>query len=167
MNMLDQQISISSVKSKLVTQSHYTHISLTLRQNGQHGEVYSIGVLLFKSAFTIEKVFEGQQGEGAIITGKVLDPSLKPCMVYLNPQDVNLSCILGPNRIYYDASNGDDYKVYVPNNYLQMSRHPLLSCQQPLIELHGVLTSNRQWKLANYLSDSAKELDVEQNTDYR
>ena len=102
---------------------------MTLRQTGQQGEVFSVGVLLFKSAFTIEKILQGQQGEGAVISGKVLETSLKPCMVYLNPHDVNLSCILGPNRIYFDATNGDDYKVHVPDNYLQMSRHPLLSCQ--------------------------------------
>lgn len=82
-------------------------------------------------------------------------------MVYLNPNDANLSCILGPNRIYYDASNGDDYKVHVPDNYLQMPRHPLLSCQQPVIEIYGVLTSNREYKLANDMSYLEKEHDVD------
>ena len=56
---------------------------------------------------------------------------------------------MGPNRIYYDAANGDDYKVYVPQDYLRMSRHPLQSCQYPLIELYGVSVSERSWKNAN------------------
>ena len=44
---------------KLVTSTSYTHISLALKSAGMGGDVIEIGVLLFKAAFTIEKVFEG------------------------------------------------------------------------------------------------------------
>ena len=83
---------------------------------------------MFKAAFTIERVLESQQGEGAIVTGRVIENNLKPCMVVINRDDPNMHCIIGPNRIYYDATNGDDFKVHVPNDYLGMSRHALLNC---------------------------------------
>lgn len=166
MEMLTQQLSQNNqVKSKLVNCTAYSHISLTLKQTGLQGEFYNIGVLLFRAAFTIERVFESQQGEGAIITGKVIDTSLKPCMVVLNRGDPNLHCIIGPNRIYYDATNGDDYKVHVPNDYLGMPRHSLLSCTQPLIEIYGVQTSNRDWKNAHEIDFCSKQHDADQRKD--
>ena len=118
-------------------------------------------MLLFKSAFTIEKILEGQQNEGSIISGKVLDTSLRPCIVYLNSNDANLQCVIGPNRIYYDPTNGDDYKVYIPCEYLRMSRHPLNATTHPLVEVYAVLTTNREWKNANDMDFCAREHDID------
>lgn len=98
---------------------------------------------------TIEKIFECQQGEGTVIVGRVLDSSLKPCMAVLNRDENNLQCVVGPNRIYFDPSDGDEYKIHVPNNYLSMNRHPLLDCALPTIEIFRTQTSNRQLKLCN------------------
>ena len=114
-----------------------------------NGDVFQIGVLLFKASLTIEKVFESGNSEGALIVGRVLDTGLKPCMAVLNREDQNLQCIVGPNRIHFDASNGDDFKIHVPEGYLKMKRHPLLGCQQPLIEIYVTSNSNRDCKLAN------------------
>ena len=93
-----------------------------------NGDVFQIGVLFFRATITVEKVFESANGEGAIIAGRVLDSNLKPCMSVLNRDDGREMCIIGPNRIYYDASNGEDYKIHVPADYLRMSRHPLIGC---------------------------------------
>ena len=85
-------------------------------------------MLIFQASFTIEKIFETQERDAAIIAGRVLDPSLKPCMVVLNRDQGNIQCVLGPNRIHYDASDGDEYKVLVPADYMRMSRHPIMAC---------------------------------------
>ncbi len=84
-----------------------------------------------------------------MIVGRILDPSLKPCMAVINRDDHNLHCVVGPNRIYFDSSDGDEYKIHIPSDYLNMNRHPLLDCALPMIELFGTQISNRQLKLSN------------------
>ena len=90
-------------------------------------EMVELGVLLFKAPITIEKVFEGQHDEGLIIYGKVIDPSLKPCYALLN-RNQQLQCVIGPNRIHYDAANGEDYRIHVPVEYARLPGDPLRSC---------------------------------------
>ena len=58
---------------------------------------------------------------------------------------------MGANRIYYDPSDGDEYKVFVPADYMRMSRHPLLNQAMPTIEVYTTLMSNRRVKLANVM----------------
>lgn len=108
-------------------------------------------------------MLESQQGDGAIISGKVLDSSLRPCISVLNRYDANMSCVVGPNRIYYDASNGDDFKIHVPCDYLRMVKHPVLSCEQPMVEIYGVNLSNREWRNANDMDKFQRDREIDQN----
>ena len=93
-----------------------------------------------------------------------MDPCLKPCMVVLNRGD-NSQCIVGPNQIYYDASDGDEYKVCVPRDYLRQARHPLLKCAKPSVEIFAISSGNRNCKLANSMNEYEKQSDADQNVD--
>ena len=77
---------------------------MCLNQTGVHGDVFQVGILTLNHSFSVDKVLEysdsGNQ-TGCIIVGKVLNSDLKPCMVVLNRNKTR--CIVGPNRIYYDA----------------------------------------------------------------
>ena len=86
-------------------------------------------------------------------------------MVVLNRDQGDLQCVLGPNRIYYDSSDGDEYKVWVPADYLRMNRHPLISCPQPMIEVYGTSNNNRDVKLANKLEGMELNQDIDQSQD--
>ena len=76
-------------------------------------------------------------------------------MVVLNRGD-HLQCIVGPNQIYYDASDGDEYKVCVPRDYLRLTRHPLLNCVKPSVEIFATSSSNRNCKLANSMNEQER-----------
>ena len=79
----------------------------------------------------------------------MLDSGIKPCFALLNRDDASLQSVVGPNQIYYDATNGEDYKVLIPAGYLNMPRHPITDATQPLIEIYGIKNTNRSFKLAN------------------
>lgn len=70
-------------------------------------------------------------------------------------------CVVGPNKIYFDASDGDDYKVHVPEGYLRKNRHPILGVNQPLIEIYCTLSSNRDCQLANTMDIYAAQTDID------
>ena len=159
------KLQLPDIRSKLVTSKQYTHVSMNLKQTGLQKDVFQIGVLLFKANFSIEKIYETQNRDSALIAGRVIDPAFKPCMVVLNRDQGELQCVLGPNRIYYDSSDGDEYKVWVPADYLRMNRHPLISCPQPMIEVFGTSNNNRDVKLANTLEGMALNQDIDQSQD--
>ena len=122
-----KQTSSGSGRSKLVTSTTYSHISLALKPSAMGSDMVELGVLLFKAPITIEHVFEGQSGEGSIIFGTVLDNNLKPCYAVLN-RGGPLHCVIGPNRIHFDASGGEDYRIHLPAEYARLPADPLRSC---------------------------------------
>ena len=98
-----------------------------------------------------------------MIVGKVLDDYIKPCMVKLN-RGLRSETVVGSNRIYYESSSGDQFKVFVPRDYLRMNQHPIAHESQPLIEVYGTSSSNSQVKLANQFTS---ENDLENDQMYQ
>ena len=48
-------------------------------------------------------------------------PDKKPFAAVLNRNKVGIPMvILGPNRIFYDALNGDEFKILIPSGYNNM-----------------------------------------------
>ena len=165
MEVLKGKLAQIQLKSKLVASNAHTHISMAVKLTGLKGDVFQIGVFLFRASLTIEKVLECTNGEGAIIVGRLLDSNLKPCFAVLNRDDRGMQCIVGPNRIYYDATDGDEYKIFVPSDYLRKTRHALLSCPQPLIEVYTTPSSNREFKLAGAMNIYEVQCDLDQSND--
>jgi hypothetical protein len=83
-----------------------------------NGDVFKIGVLLWKSSASVERVLERshQQDNSTIILGRVTDRFSVPCIVVLN-RGKQTQTVIGPNRIYYDSLNGDEFKVFLPHGY--------------------------------------------------
>ena len=116
----------SDFRNKMVSSGHaYTHVCMGLNKNG---DLHQIGVLLFKADLTLEKVHEQMDSSlgatGYIIAGRALQIDVKPYMVVMNRGTAN-QCVLGPNRIYFDPMDGEQFKVLVPSDYLHSGRHPI------------------------------------------
>ena len=108
----------------MVGQMNYSHASFAFWKTGVYQDVFQIGVLLFAADAHIDKVVahgmnQAYSESGCIIIGKMMSLDKKPFAVVLNRgiQGVPL-VIVGPNRIYYDSLNGDEFRVYIPNGYL-------------------------------------------------
>jgi hypothetical protein len=117
-----------------------------------HNDVFQIGVLLWKSSASVDKVLERshQQDGSTIILGRVTDSSSVPCFVVLN-RGTQTQTVIGPNRIYYDSLNGDEFKVHLPHGFCGQQFSPLLGEQQPTIEVYSTSSKNSNIKLATQL----------------
>lgn len=102
-------------------------------------------MLLFTAEATIDKVVEqgmnsNSANSGCIIVGKMLDVNKRPFAAVFNrgKQDCPM-VVVGPNRIYFDYMNGDEFKIFIPNGYsnLPAHLHPLM-VGQPTIEMYCV-----------------------------
>lgn len=58
--------------------------------------------------------------------------------------------VVGPNRIYYDLLNGEEFKIFVPCNYnnLPVQLHPLVQAQ-PTVEVYCIDVNDKSIRLAN------------------
>ena len=107
----------------MLTLTDITHASFAFFRTGMHGDAFKIGVLLFQNDAHFDKVAVQTTGyasseSGSIIIGKMLNSTKKPVAVVLNRtvQGVPMT-VVGPNRIYYDSLNGEEFKVHVPSGY--------------------------------------------------
>ena len=65
---------------------------------------------------------------------------------------------MGPNCITFDPLSGEEFKVYLPNNYLGISPHPLKS-QNPLIEVYTIVGTSESALKSAATSDWSQEND--------
>lgn len=79
--------------------------------------------------------------------GRVVDTGSVPCFVVLN-RGMSSQTIIGPNRIYYDSLNDDEFKVFLPHGYQGLQQNPLLNEVQPTIEVYSTSSKNLKIKLA-------------------
>lgn len=141
--------STGEAKVKILSQSSNTHIAISLNQTGIQGDVFQIGVLIWKSCASVDKVLERShlQDSSTIILGRVTDTSSVPCFVVLN-RGKQTQTIIGPNRIYYDSLNGDEFKVLLPQGFCGQQFSALLNEAQPTIEVYSTSLKNSNIKLA-------------------
>ena len=81
-------------------------------------------------------------------------------MAVLNRDDPRSRCIVGPNRVFYDSADGEEYKIFVPVDYLRNNTHPILNYPQPIIELYGTKIGNRELKLGNQMTPFEQQNDI-------
>lgn len=76
----------TAYKTKLLTGHSITHIAIGLQQYGSNGEMFKIAVLTSKTPLYIEAVVRctSASDSGLIFVGKMLDPSVKPCLLVIN-----------------------------------------------------------------------------------
>ena len=113
-------------------------------------------------SYSVDKVltYQTTTGQvGCIILGKVLSSDQKPCFVVLN-RSKDYSCIIGPNKIYYDALSSQEYKVIVPPGYLNQLKNPLTDTDQPHIEVYGCIAGKTNIKLANHMNEMERGCDA-------
>ena len=140
---------------------------MSISQSGVHGNVFQIGILTLSQSFSVDKVLtynDASNKMGAVVVGKVIEADLKPCMIVLN-RNKKAPCIIGPNRIYYDALQSQEFKVLVPPNFGGMRLNPFETESQPQIEVYGTQSNNKSIKLANELSAYELEKDIDQKVD--
>ena len=53
---------------------------------------------------------------GYIVVGKVTGISKKPFAAVFNRGKASMA-VVGPNRFFYDSLNGEEFKIFVPSNY--------------------------------------------------
>lgn len=83
--------------------------------------------------------------------GKMVNQFKKPYAIVLNRGVQGCQMVVvGPNRIYFDRTSGDEFKVLVPCGYANMpaNLHPLLTIQ-PIVEVYCVDKSESSVKFAN------------------
>jgi len=60
-------------------------VGVGLLKTGINRDVYQIGILMFKSVLTVDKVLERTHVErNAVIIGKVIDTDYLPCFAVVN-----------------------------------------------------------------------------------
>jgi hypothetical protein len=138
----------------IVSLNDVSHASMAFIRTGVYGDVYQIGVLLFHNDAHFDKVAVHNMGymsedSGCIIVGKMVNSSKKPFAAVLNRGIQGLPMVVvGPNRIYYDSLNGEEFKILVPNGYANLQIHPLMT-SQPLVEIYCVDSTDKSFYLAN------------------
>lgn len=124
----------------LLTISEATHASFAfVRTTGIQSDVFRIGVMLFQNDAHFDKVAVLRSGLGSddsFFIGKMVNSAKKPVAAVLNRNISGLPMtVIGPNRIYYDSLNGEEFKIYLPAGYAHQHSHPL-SAAQPRLEIY-------------------------------
>lgn len=62
--------------------------------------------------------------------------------------------VVGPSQIFFDALNGDEFKIFIPNGYNNLPHHlhPLM-INQSTIEIFCMSSKDKTFKLANEMTN--------------
>jgi hypothetical protein len=81
--------------------------------------VFRIAALITKKSLKIEAIVQCCTGmrstNGFVIVGRVINPSVKPCMLIANKGGQN-QIVVGPNKMGYNTEDGE-FRVMIPDEY--------------------------------------------------